>query len=105
MAHRVDPARIRGRVHAVTGIAVVLSLFGASVAEASHSHEDEDGSAAECAACLPGKTPGHATASFKPRLTGLNRLPAPTTAESRMASAARHFRPRRSRAPPPSVSL
>ncbi|WP_419950005.1 hypothetical protein [Candidatus Palauibacter sp.] len=105
MTHDTFPARIRGRVHALTRIAVILSLLVAFVAEASHSHEDEDGSAAECAVCLLGKAPGHTAGSHTPDLASRNELPATATAEPRLAPAALHFSPHRSRAPPRSVSL
>ena len=105
MARWVDPARNRGRAHALTGIAVVLSLFVASVAEAFHAHEDEAESAAECSVCQLAQTPGHATKSYTPRLTGPNLFHAPPIAGHTQAPAALHFSPRRSRAPPLSVSL
>lgn len=105
MANRGDPARIRGRVHALTRIAVVFALLVVSVEEASHLHEDEAGSAAECSACLLGKTPGHTAGSHTPALTGPSLLPAPPTADPRPAPATLLFSPHRSRAPPLSVSL
>ena len=105
MAHWVDPARIRRRVHALTGIAVSLSLLVVSVAEASHSHEDEAESAAECSVCQLGQTPGPATKSYTPAPTGPNLLRAPAIAGHGPAPAALHFSPHRSRAPPLSVSL
>ncbi len=105
MAHRVDPARIRGRVQALTRIAVVLALLVVSVEEAGHSHEGEAGPVAECSACLLGKTPGHTARSHTPALAGPSPLPAPATAEPRLAPATLLFSPHRSRAPPLSVSL
>lgn len=105
MAHRADPTRIWGRVRTLTGIAVVLSLLVVSVAEASHSHEDEAGSAAECSVCQLSTTPGHTTGSPTPGLTGPNLLRAPAITGHRPAPAAIHFSPHRSRAPPLSVSL
>ncbi len=105
MANPVDPARIRGRMHAVTRITVVFALLVVSVEEALHSHEGEAGSAAECSACLLAKTPGHTAKSHTPALTGPNLLPAPTTAAPRLAPATLLFSPHRSRAPPLSVSL
>ena len=57
-------------MHALTGIALALSLVVASVAEAYHSHEDETESAAECSVCQLAQTPGHATGSYTPGLTG-----------------------------------
>ena len=105
MAHRVDPARRRGRVHALTGIAVVLSLLVAFVVEVSHSAEGEAESAAECSVCQLAQTPGHATKSYTPVLTGPDVLQAPAIAGHRPAPAALHFSPHRSPAPPLSVSL
>ena len=105
MARLADPAPIRGRVHPLTGIAVVLSLFVASVAEAFHSPEDEAESAAECSVCQLAQTPGHATKSPTPGFTGPNLLQAPAIAGHRLAPAALHYPPHRSRAPPLSVSL
>ncbi|MDE2796004.1 MAG: hypothetical protein OXL34_18495 [Gemmatimonadota bacterium] len=105
MAHRADPARIRGRVQALTRIAVVLAFLVVSVEEACHSHEGEAGSAAECSACLLGKTPDHAARSHAPALNGPSPLQAPTPAEPRLAPATLLFSPHRSRAPPLSVSL
>ena len=105
MARWVDPARIRGRVHPLTGIAVVLLVVVASVAEAYHSHEGEAESAAECSVCLLGQTPGHATGSYTPGLTGPNLLQAPAITGPGPVPAALHFFPHRSRAPPLSVSL
>ena len=105
MAHGIDPARIRGRVHPLTGIAVVLSLFVASVAEAFHSPEDEAESAAECSVCQLAQTPGHASKSYAPALTGPNLFHTPTIAEPGPAPAALHISPHRSRAPPLAVSL
>ena len=105
MSHRVEPARIRGRVRALTGIAVVLSLLVASAAEASHSHEDEAESAAECSVCQLGQTPDHTTGSHTPGLTGPDLLQPPAIAGHRLAPAALHFSPHRSRAPPLAVSL
>jgi len=105
MAHWVDPASIRGRVHALTVIAVALLLLVASVAEASHSHEDETESAADCSVCQLANTPGHTTASDTPSLMGPNLLQGPTDTGHRPALAALHFSPHRSRAPPLSVSL
>lgn len=104
MIHRVDPVRIRGRVHALTGLAVVLSLLVASVVEASHSHEGEAESAAECSVCQLAQTPGHMTGSNKPGLTGPNLLQTPAIAGNRPAPAALHFSPHLSRAPPLSIS-
>ncbi len=77
MAHRFDPARIRGCVYALTRIAAVLSLLIVSVAEASHSHEGEAGSAAECAVCLLGKTPGHTVRPHTPASADTHPRPAP----------------------------
>ena len=105
MAHRADPSRIRERVRALTGIAVVLSLLVVSVAEASHSHEEECGSVAECSVCHLSKTPGHTTGSPTPGLAGPNLLQAPAITGHQPAPAAIHFSPHRSRAPPLSVSL
>ena len=105
MAQRVDPARIPGRVHALIGIAVVLSLFVASAAEAWHSHEDEAESAAECSVCQLAQTPGHATGPYAPRLTGPNLLQAPAIIGHGAAPATVHYSPHRSRAPPLYVSL
>ena len=105
MAQLADPARIRGRVNPLTGIAVVLSVFVASVAESFHSHEDEAESAAECSVCQLAQTPGHATRWHTPALTGPNLIQAPALAEPGPAPAVLHFSPHRSRAPPLSVSL
>ena len=105
MAHLADPARIRGRVHPLTGIAVVLSLFVASVAEAFHSHDDEAESAAECSVCQLAQTPGHETRSHAPALTAPGLFQAPAVAGPGPAPTALHFSPHRSRAPPLSVSL
>lgn len=105
MAHQLDPARSRGRAHPLTGIAVVLSFFVASVAEAFHSHEDEAEPAAECSVCQLAQTPGHATRSYAPILTGPNPSHAPAVTGHGPAPAALHFSPHRSRAPPISVSL
>ena len=105
MTHDTFPARMRGRMHALTRIAVILSLLVAFVAEASHSHEDEAGPAAECAVCLLGKAPGHTAGSHAPAFTGPNLLPAASIPEPRLAPAALHFSPHRSRAPPLSASL
>ncbi len=105
MAHRVDSARIRERVRALTGIAVSLSLLVVSVVEASHSHEDEAESAAECSVCQVGKTPGHTTGSQTPGLTVPGLFRAPAIAGKRLAPSALHFSPHRSRAPPLSVFL
>ena len=105
MVHWVDPARIRGRVHAPTVIAVALSLLVASVAEASHSHEGEAESAADCSVCQLANTPSHASVSDTPSLMGPNLLQGPTVAGHRPAPAALHFSPHRSRAPPLPVSL
>ena len=105
MAHRVDPARIRGRVPAFIGIAVSLSLLVVSVVQVSHSHEREAESAAECSVCQLGKTPGHTTGSPTPNLT----CPKPSEdcglTRHRKAPVALHSSPHRSRAPPLSVSL
>ena len=105
MAHGIDPARIRGRMHPLTGIAVVLSFFVASVAEAFHSPEDEAESAAECSVCQLAQTPGHATRSYAPAFTGPNLLQVPAVAEPGPAPAALHFSSHRRRAPPLAVSL
>lgn len=105
MVQLADPARIRRPVHPLTGIAVVLSLFVASVAEAFHSPEDEAESAAECSVCQLAQTPGHATKSYTPALTGPDLFRVPAVAERGPAPAALHFSPHRSRAPPLSVSL
>lgn len=104
MARRADRGRIRERVYALTGIAVVLSLLVVSVAEASHSHEEEAGSAAECSVCQLSKTPGHTTGSHTPGLADPNLHQAPAATGHRSAPAAIHFSPHRSRAPPLSVS-
>ncbi len=105
MTHRVDPARIRGRMRSLTGVAAALSLLAVSVVEASHSHEDEAGSAAECSVCQVGKTPGHTTGPHAPGLTFPNLFRAPAIAGQGPVPAALHFSPHRSRAPPFSVSL
>ena len=105
MTYSTFPARIRERVRALTRIAVILLLLVASVVEAAHSHEGEAGPEAECAVCLLGKTPSHAAGSHAPALTSRNELPAPATAEPRLAPATLHLSPHRSRAPPRSVSL
>ena len=104
MARWADPGRTWGRVRALTGIAAVLSLLVVSVAEASHSHEEQCGSAAECSVCLLSKTPGHTTGSQAPDLTGPNLVQAPAITGHQPAPAAIHFSPQRSRAPPLSVS-
>jgi len=105
MPNRADPARIRAHVQALTRIAVVLALLVVSVEEACHSHEGETGPVAECSACLLGKTPGHTVRSHTPALAGPSLVPAPTTAEPRLAPATLLFSPHRSRAPPLGVSL
>ncbi len=105
MARLADPVRIRGRVHPLAGIAVVLTLFVASVADAFHAHEDEAESAAECSVCQLAQTPGHATKSQTPALAGPNLFRAPAVAVPGPAPAALHFSPQRTRAPPLSVSL
>lgn len=105
MTHWVDPARIRGRMRSLTGIAAALSLLVVSVAEASHSHEDETESAAECPVCQVGNTPSHTTASYAPGLTFPNLFRVPAIAGHGPIPAVLHFSPRRSRAPPLSVSL
>ena len=105
MAHRVDPTRIRGRVRALTGIAVSLSFLAGSVIQVSHSHEGEAELAAECSVCQLGKTPGHSTGSHTPGPTVPSLVQAPATSGHRTAPATVHFSPRRSRAPPVSVSL
>ena len=91
-------------MRALTGIAAVLSLLVVSVAEASHSHEEEAGSAAECSVCQLSTTPGHPTASQTPGLTGPNLVQVPVITGHQPAPAAIHFSPHRSRAPPLSVS-
>lgn len=105
MTHRVDPARIRGRMRPLTGIAAALALLVVSVAEASHSHEDEAESAAECSLCQAGKTPSHTTGSYAPGLTFPNLFRVPAIAGHGPAPAALHFSAHRSRAPPLAVSL
>jgi len=105
MIHCIDPARIRQRVRALTGIAVSLSFLVVSVVEASHSHEDEAESAAECSVCQVGKTPSHQTGSHAPGLTVPSLFRAQAIVEHRPAAAALDFSPHRSRAPPLSVSL
>ena len=105
MAQRVDRRRIRGRVHALTAIAVALSFLVISVAEASHSHEDETESVADCSVCQLGTRPGHTTGSHAPDLTGPNLRQAPAIAGHRPAPAVLHFSSRRSRAPPLAVSM
>ena len=104
MVGDVTPSVVRSRAGAGK-IAVVLSLFAAFVAEAFHSHEDEAESAAECSVCQLAQTPGHATKSHQPGLTGPNLFQVPAVAGHTQAPAAPHFSPRRSRAPPLSVSL
>ena len=105
MTHRADQAGIRGRMRSLTGIAAALSFLVVSVAEASHSHEDEAESAAECSVCQVGKTPSHTTGSYTPGPTFPNLFRAPAIAGHGPAPAALHFSPHRSRAPPLSVSL
>ncbi|MDE2652200.1 MAG: hypothetical protein OXI71_00150 [Gemmatimonadota bacterium] len=105
MTHWVDPARIRGRMRSLTGIAVALSVLVVSVAEASHSHEGEAESAAECPVCQVGKTPSHTFGSSMPGLTVSNLFRAPAIAGHGPAPAALHVSPHRSRAPPLFVSL
>ena len=105
MTHRIDSARIRGRMRSLTGIVAALSLLVVSVAEVSHSHEDEGESAAECSLCQVGKTPSHATGWYTPGLTFPNLFRALAIAGLGLAPAVRHFSPHRSRAPPLSVSL
>lgn len=105
MTRRVDPARIRGRMRSLTGIAAALSLLFVSVVEASHSHEDEAESAAECSVCQVGKTPSHTTGSYTPGLTFPSLFRAPAIAAHGPRPAALQFSPHRSRAPPLSVSL
>ena len=105
MTHRVDPAWIRGRMRSLTGIAATLSLLVVSVVEASHSHEDEAESAAECSVCQVGKTPSHTTESHAPGLTFPNLFRAPVIAGHGPRPAALQFSPHRSRAPPLPVSL
>lgn len=105
MAHRVDPTRIRRRVRALTGIAASLSLLVGSVLEASHSHEDEAGSAAECSVCHVGNTPCHSTGSHPAGLTVPSVFRAPAITEYGPAPTALHQSSHRSRAPPVSVSL
>ena len=106
MAHRVDPGRIRGRVHALTAIAVALSLLVVSIAEAvPHSHAGAAESAAACSVCQLGNGPGHPTGAQTPGLTSPNLGRAPANVRHRAAPATLHFSPHRSRAPPPPVSL
>ncbi|MDE2805084.1 MAG: hypothetical protein OXN18_08070 [Gemmatimonadota bacterium] len=92
-------------MRSLTGIAVALSLLVVSIAEASHWHEDEAESAAECSVCQVGKTPSYTTGSHAPGLTGPNLFRAPAIAGHAPAPAALHFSPHQSRAPPLSVSL
>ena len=105
MIHWADPARIRGRVRALTAIAVSLSLLVVSTVAASHSHEGEAESAAECSVCHVGNTPGHKTGSHPPGLTVPNLFRTPAITEHGPAPTALHFASHRSRAPPLSVSL
>ena len=105
MAQRVDSARIRRRVRALTGVAVSLSFLAVSLVEAFHSHEDEAESAAECSVCHVGTTPGHTTGSHTPGLTVPGLLQAPAIAENRPAPTALHQSSHQSRAPPIPVSL
>ena len=105
MPHRVDPGRVRERVHALTAIAVALSLFVVSVAEASHSHADATESAADCSVCQLGHRPGHTTGSRMPDFTRPNAHPVPAIAGRQWALAILHFSPHRSRAPPLPVSM
>lgn len=105
MTRRVDPARIRGRMRSLTGIAAALSLLFVSVVEASHSHEDEAESAAECSVCQVGKTPSHTTGSYAPGLTFPSLFRAPAIAAPGASPVALHGSPHRSRAPPFPVSL
>lgn len=104
MAHRVDRGRIWGRPHALTGIAVALSFLVVSIAEASHSHAGAE-SAAACSVCQLGDRAGHTTGSYTPGIAGPSLRQAPVVAGHRAASAALHFSPHRSRAPPLPVSL
>jgi len=105
MPNRPDPVRIRGRVHALTRIAAVLALLVVSVEEAGHSHEGEAGPAAECSACLLGKTPGHTVRSHTPVLTGPSLVTAPTTARNRDWPPRPSFSLLTGAALPPSASL
>jgi len=105
MAHWVDSARIRGRVRALTGIAVSLSLLVVSVVQISHSHEGEAELAAECSVCQLAKTPGHTPGSHTRGITGPSLLQAPVIAGRRLVPSALQCSPHRSRAPPLSVSL
>ena len=104
MTHRVDTGRIRGRMRSLTGIAAALSLLVVSVVEASHSHEDEAESAAECSVCQVGP-PSHTTGSYTPGLIFPNLFRTPAIAGHGPAPAALHCSAHRSRAPPLSVSL
>lgn len=105
MRQRVDPGRIRERMRAFTGVAVALSFFLVSAAEAFHSHAGAAESTAACSVCQLGHEPGQTTQSYSPGVAGPHLLSAPALDAHRPAPAAVHFSPHRSRAPPISFSL
>ena len=100
MAHRVDPGRIRRRVHALAGIAAAVSFLVVSVAAASHSHTGAAESAAACSVCELANKPGHTTRYYGPGTTGTHLLQAPPIAGRRAAPAPPRLSRHRSRAPP-----
>lgn len=103
MVHPIGPRGSRGGMSALAGLAIGLSLVVGPAIEGGHTHDTHD-SSAECGFCALPHQGAPASVSGPPVVVESGLLRAPAPPKDRLIPRVVHLSPRRSRAPPLSIS-